>query len=102
MVKYINYLNKNYKVRYRSIIKPGVKILLINGIMLLSLMIVRLFLGQFPTTRWWSLLEIVIYALIGIIIYFILSLKNNIFNEVFGKEFVNNITLKIKKVFSRN
>ena len=70
--------------------------------MILSLMIIRLFLGEFETTRLWALLEIIIYASIGVIIYFVLSIKNNIFNEVFGKEFVNNITLKLKKVFSHS
>ena len=95
-------LKKLYKVSYRTSINPAIKIILINGIMILSLMIIRLFLGEFETTRLWALLEIIIYASIGVIIYFILSLKNNIFNEVFGKEFVNNITLKLKKVFSHS
>ena len=91
-----------YKVSYRTSINPAIKIILINGIMILSLMIIRLFLGEFETTRLWALLEIIIYASIGVIIYFVLSIKNNIFNEVFGKEFVNNITLKLKKVFSHS
>ena len=95
-------LKKLYKVSYRTSINPTIKIILINGIMILSLMIIRLFLGEFETTRLWALLEIIIYASIGVIIYFVLSLKNNIFNEVFGKEFVNNITLKLKKVFSHS
>ena len=97
-VVYLLYkLKKTYKVSYRSSIKPAIKILLINGIMLLSLMIVRLFLGQFPTTRWWSLLEIIIYALIGIVIYCVLAFKNNVFNEVFGEEFVKKIMKKFKR-----
>lgn len=95
-------LKKLYKVSYRTSINPAIKIILINGIMILSLMIIRLFLGEFETTRLLALLEIIIYASIGVIIYFVLSLKNNIFNEVFGKEFVNNITLKLKKVFSHS
>ena len=95
-------LKKLYKVSYRTSINPAIKIILINGIMILSLIIIRLFLGEFETTRLWALLEIIIYASIGVIIYFVLSLKNNIFNEVFGKEFVNNITLKLKKVFSHS
>ena len=95
-------LKKLYKVSYRTSINPAIKIILINGIMILSLMIIRLFLGEFETTRLWALLEIIIYASIGVIIYFVLSIKNNIFNEVFGKEFVNNITLKLKKVFSHS
>ena len=95
-------LKKIYNVSYHTSLTTAIKIILINGIMILSLMIIRLFLGEFETTRLWALLEIIIYALIGVIIYLVLSFKHNIFNEVFGKEFVNNITLKLKKVFSRS
>lgn len=84
-------LKKIYHVDYRSSFNCMIKIILINGIMLLSLMIVRLFLGPFETTRLWSLLEIIIYAFIGIIIYFTLSFKNNIFSEVFGQNFMKKI-----------
>lgn len=93
-------LKKNYKLSYRESIKPMTKILLINGIMIVVLNILRLFIGVFPTTRLWSLLEIVIYGLIGVVIYFVLSYKNNLFEEVFGKEFINKILrkLKIKKI----
>ena len=84
-------LNKVYKVSYKSSIVPAIKILLMNGIMLLSIMIIRLFLGTFETTRLWALLEIIIYTLIGGIIYLILSIKNNMLEEVFGKRFINKI-----------
>ena len=84
-------LNKVYKVSYKSSIVPAIKILLMNGIMLLSIMIIRLFLGNFETTRLWALLEIIIYTLIGGIIYLILSIKNNMLEEVFGKRFINKI-----------
>lgn len=84
-------LNKVYKASYKSSIVPAIKILLMNGIMLLSIMIIRLFLGNFETTRLWALLEIIIYTLIGGIIYLILSIKNNMLEEVFGKRFINKI-----------
>lgn len=89
-------LKKSYKVNYKEIYKPGIKIILINLIMLISLMIVRLFIGQMPHTRLYSILEIIIYATIGIVIYLILSIKNNILNEVFGKEFINKILKRLK------
>ncbi|MEG2322393.1 MAG: polysaccharide biosynthesis protein [Bacilli bacterium] len=88
-------LKLKYKVSYRSIFKPGLKIILINGIMLLTLMIIRSLIGPFPTTRMWSLLEIIIYGSIGVIIYFILSYKNGLFDEVFGLEFVDKILIKL-------
>ena len=87
-------LKKEYKVNYKNSIETFIKILLINGIMLLSIMIVRLFLGDFETTRLWALLEIIIYALIGGAIYLVLSIKNNMLEEVFGKNFINKIFRK--------
>ncbi len=89
-------LRKIYRISYKSSLEPSIKIILINGIMMLSLMIIRLFLGDFPTTRLWSFLEIIIYASIGAVIYFYLSIKNNLFNEVFGKDFINKIIKKFK------
>ena len=90
-------LRKIYKLSYKSSLEPSIKIILINGIMMLSLMIIRLFLGSFPTTRLWSFLEIIIYASIGAIIYFYLSYKNDLFNIVFGEKFISKITNKFKK-----
>ena len=90
-------LRKIYNLSYKSSLEPSIKIILINGIMMLSLMIIRLFLGDFPTTRLWSFIEIVIYASIGAIIYFYLSYKNNLFNIVFGDKFVNKIINRFKK-----
>lgn len=90
-------LKKNYQVSYKSSMVPAIKILLINGIMIVSLMIVRLFLGSFKTTRMWSLIEIIIYGCIGSIIYFFLSYKNGIFEQVFGSDFINKIKNKFKR-----
>ncbi len=90
-------LKKKFNVKYISTLKPAIKIVLINIIMLLSLMIIRLFIGVFPHTRLYSILEIILYASIGIIIYAFLSFKNNVFKEVFGKDFIDNIKKKLKR-----
>ena len=84
-------LKKNYKVSYRSSIVPSIKIVLMNGIMLLSLMIIRLFVGEFEPTRLYALLEIIIYSFLGGVIYLILSIKNDMLEEVFGKKIINKI-----------
>ena len=88
-------LKKNYQISYRDSLKPSIKILLLNGIMLLTLMIARLFIGTFPTTRLWSILEILIYSIIGIIIYFVIAYRSKIFDEVFGKQFIDTILTKL-------
>ena len=89
-------LRKIYRISYKSSLEPSIKIILINGIMMLSLMIIRLFLGDFPTTRLWSFLEIIIYASIGAVIYFYLSIKNNLFNKIFKKNKIKKIIKKFK------
>lgn len=90
-------LKKLYNINYKISLVPIIKIILINGIMILSLMIIRLLIGSFPTTRLYSLLEIIIYSIIGVIIYGLLSFKNNLFNEVFGEQFVNRFTKKFRR-----
>lgn len=90
-------LKKLYNINYKISLVPIIKIILINGIMILSLMIIRLLIGSFPTTRLYSLLEIIIYSIIGLIIYGLLSFKNNLFNEVFTEQFVNRFTKKFRR-----
>ena len=90
-------LKKLYNINYKISLVPIIKIILINGIMILSLMIIRLLIGSFPTTRLYSLLEIIIYSIIGVIIYGLLSFKNNLFNEVFTEQFVNRKTKKFRR-----
>lgn len=94
-------LRKKYKVDYKNSVPTFIKVILVNIIMLLSLMIFRLLqnniIGSFSHTRLSSILEIIIYATIGVIIYVVLSLKNNLFEEVFGKEFINKIKRKFIK-----
>lgn len=90
-------LKKSYQISYKSSIKPAIKILLMNAIMIVSLKIVRLIIGPFPHTRMWSLLEIMIYAVIGIVIYFYMAYKQNLFKVVFGEQFAD----KINKTFAK-
>lgn len=94
-------LRKKYKVDYKNSVPTIIKVILVNIIMLLSLMIFRLLqnniIGSFSHTRLSSILEIIIYATIGVIIYVVLSLKNNLFEEVFEKEFINKIKRKFIK-----
>lgn len=90
-------LKKSYQISYKSSIQPAIKILLMNAIMIVSLKIVRLIIGPFPHTRMWSLLEIMIYAVIGMVIYFYMAYKQNLFKVVFGEQFAG----KINKTFTK-
>lgn len=89
------YLKKKYQVSYKNSTKTFIKIVLINGIMLLSLMILKLFIGDLPPTRLYAVLSVMIYALVGVIIYAYLSIKNGVLVNVFGKEFIAKIFQKL-------
>lgn len=90
-------LKQKYQVKYKDTMKTGIKVVLLNIIMLLVLSIIRLIIGEFPTTRLWSLLEIIIYAGIGVFIYLFISFKQGIIYDVFDKGFINKIFGKFKK-----
>ena len=47
------------------------------------------------------LIVCIIYALVGGIVYFVITYKNDLLYDVFGKEYVDKILNKIKKVFRR-
>lgn len=94
-------LKLQYKISYKGSIKPLIKIILINMIMLLSLMILRLFIGEFDHTRLSSVFEILLYSSIGVVIYLVLSIKHDILENVFGSEFVNKIRRVIKKIIRK-
>lgn len=79
-------LKKKYKVNYKDTFITGIKIMVLNLIMVVSLFIVKLVIGEFPHTRLYSLLEIIIYGLIGIFVYGFIAYKEHLFEDVFGKE----------------
>ena len=87
-------LKKKYKVNYKYTFITGIKIMVLNLIMVVSLFIVKLVIGEFPHTRLYSLLEIIIYGLIGIFVYGFIAYKEHLFEDVFGKELL--------KKFKRN
>ena len=79
-------LKKKYKVNYKDTFITGIKIMVLNLIMVVSLFIVKLVIGEFQHTRLYSLLEIIIYGLIGIFVYGFIAYKEHLFEDVFGKE----------------
>lgn len=87
-------LKKKYKVNYKDTFITGIKIIILNLIMIVSLSIVRLVIGEFPHTRLYSLLEIIIYGLIGIFVYGFIAYKEHLFEDVFGKELLNKFKRK--------
>lgn len=95
-------LKKSYNINFNIIKKETLKIILLNSIMLLSLFIIKLFIPLETNSRLISILLIMVYALLGIVIYFWLSLKLNLFNNVFGNTKLNSLLKKLKLIKGEN
>ncbi len=87
-------LNKKYKINYSSSVVNVSKIILSTGIMVLSLMIISLFIPISSVTRLNSILEIILYASIGAIIYLVCIYKSGVVDSVLGKNFLNRFLKK--------
>lgn len=84
-------LKKKYHVHYFKTFKIGMKTILCVGIMMLFLGILSFFIPVTTTTRFASILIAILYSILGMMIYFLCTLKSGVLYEVFGKETIKNI-----------
>ena len=89
-------LNKNLKISFKSTIKNVGWILLAIFAMLIVLLSLKLFI---PTTgsRIYSLVVIALYGGIGMIIYFGITTKAKVFENIFGSDLKTFIRKRLKK-----
>ena len=67
-------------------------------IMVLGLSILNLFIPSYSISRMGSILYIILYGIVGIILYFFVAYKSNTISDIVGKEFVQKIISKIKSI----
>lgn len=73
-----------------------VKIIMSTIIMVLGLATLNLFIPKYSPSRFMSILYILLYGIIGVVIYFIVVYKSKTLTEIVGKDFVNKIVSKLK------
>ena len=86
-------INKTTNMDVKAYFKDMFKFLYPLVIMIIVLVIMKQFIPFNNLTRFKSIIIIGIYALVGMIIYFGLTIKNGIFKTIFG----NNFLKKFKK-----
>lgn len=97
-VIFITYmLKKKYQINYKGTLESIIKTILCSLIMLITLLILQMFYPIVETTRMLSVLQVLIYTLLGGSVYFIASYKSGLLESIFGKEFLNKILNKFKK-----
>lgn len=93
------FLNKKYQINYNDFFKSLIKIILISLIMLVSLKIISSFYILSSETRLGALIEVIVYSLIGAVIYIVIAYKSKLLEQVLGQNFLTKIKNKIKKPF---
>ena len=87
-------INKTVNLDFKEYFKKMFKFVYPLILMIITLNVMKIFIPLNTTGRLNSIVLIIIYGLVGALIYFTLTIKNGIFKEIFGDK----IFKKLKKV----
>lgn len=93
----LRFIHKKYHINYEDTLKKVVNIILITIVMVLVLVSVRYFIPFTSTSRLINILYIILYAIIGLFVYFIFMFKTKLVYNIFGTSYVNKVVNRIKK-----
>lgn len=89
------YLKKKLNIKYKDTIKKFIRTL----VALFAMTIVVLLLKQiipYTDSRILSLIYSIIYAVIGAAVYVFISIKTNLIYDIFGKDIINKVLVKLR------
>ena len=89
-------VKKETGIRYLKTMRTLIKVVMCTLIMILGLSILNLFIPSYSLSRFGSILYIILYGVIGILIYFFVAYKSNTISDIVGKDFTDKIISKIK------
>lgn len=95
MITFI-FLSKRYEIHFKETVQAVFKIVFSVVVMYLVLTLVK-FIVPFPSGRILSFFIILLYAIIGFFVYFILIKRFHLIDTILGKEFLSNIKKKFKR-----
>lgn len=88
-------LRKKFNFRYGLLFRKSCKIILTSLIMLIPLLLLNLVFDFTKYGNFTSLIVMIIYAVVGGLTYVIVSYKNNLLFDIFGKDVVDNILIRL-------
>ena len=95
--KLLNEVNVNAWNRYFKSLRTFIKVTLCTMIMIVSLMIVNLLIPNITESRFLAIVQICLYGIIAVIVYFIVAYKSGTIDEILGKGSLKKIYGKIKR-----
>ncbi len=97
----MNEVKKKTGISFEKAFRTFIKVILCTVIMVLGLSTLNLLVPSFSESRFISILYIILYGIVGIIIYLFMAYKSNTITEIVGKDFVNKIIIKFRKFIRR-
>ncbi len=97
----LSVVKKKTNISYLKSLRTLIKVTLCTAIMVISLTILNIFVPNITTSRFFAVLQLILYGIIGVIIYFIVAYKSKTIDEILGKNAIQNILLKIKGKFAK-
>lgn len=91
------FLNKKYKVDYEETIKCFIEVTTSVTVMAIALLLLKVIFPYSTPSKLLNILIIIIYTLIGGIIYLGITIKNGTLYKVFGNDIINKVINKLKK-----
>lgn len=91
------HIHKKYQVNYEDTVKKVISVLMTTMMMAVILLLLQKVFPYDSTSRLFSILYVLIYACIGVVIYFFIAFQSKLVDSVFGKENI----MKIRKKFRR-
>lgn len=95
----LHVIKKKTNISYLKSVRTFIKVILCTAIMVVSLMILNLIVPNVTESRFLAIFQIIIYGIVGVVVYFIVAYKSNTIDEVLGKDSVKKIYTKIRKKF---
>ncbi len=90
-------IKKKTNISYLKSVRTLIKVILCTAIMVTSLTILNVFIPNITSSRILAILELILYGIIGMIIYFIVAYKSKTIDEILGKDVVHKTLIKFKR-----
>lgn len=92
-------LKKDYQISFRLVIKQAIRVLVATLSMFLVLLVLKKIVPYFSCRRIFNIPIIVVYAVVGLIVYLFTSWKLGLIKEIFGITGINKLLRKLKLSF---
>lgn len=93
----LRYINIKYKISYEDTIKKAFNIILTTLVMVVVLLALKYVIPYTSTSRLYSILYVLLFSIIGIIVYFAIMFKSKLIYDIFGKDNITKIIKRFRK-----